>query len=227
MAACYIKALQTVQLEGPYLLGGWSMGGVVAFEMAQQLHAQGQWVALLALLDARIPSPDEDFAEEDFEARLLVDFVRYFGLSLDPWESLSRLPKNELFTRVLKQAKRAGLVPAELEVSQAHRFVQLLKSDFQATRNYVLHLYPGRVTLFKAGEELAGTSPDPTLGWSKWAAGGVEVHVVAGNHANMVYKPHVEVLAEKLRACLNQVQSAEAMGHRWRQATDQLLKEAQ
>jgi len=227
MAAYYIKALQTVQLEGPYLLGGWSMGGVVAFEMAQQLHAQGQRVALLALLDARMPTPDEKFAEEDFAARLLVDFVRYFGLSLDPWESLSRLPKEELLTRVLEQAKRASLVPQELEVSHAHRFVQLLKTDFRATRNYVLHLYPSRVTLFKASEELAGTSPDPTLGWSEWAAGGVEVHVVPGNHANMVYKPHVEVLAEKLRACLNQVQSAEEMVHRWSQSADQWMKEAQ
>ena len=50
------------------------MGGVVAFEMAQQLHAQGQRVALLALLDARIPTPDEDFADEDFEATLVGRF---------------------------------------------------------------------------------------------------------------------------------------------------------
>ncbi|MDD1633793.1 MAG: AMP-binding protein, partial [Methylococcaceae bacterium] len=55
MAAYYIQGLQTVQPTGPYLLGGWSMGGVVAFEMAQQLHAEGQQVALLALLDGRIP----------------------------------------------------------------------------------------------------------------------------------------------------------------------------
>ena len=84
MAAYYINAMRTVQAEGPYLLGGWSMGGVVAFEMAQQLHAQGQRAALLALLDTRIPTADEEFADEDFEVTLLVDFVRYFGLSLDP-----------------------------------------------------------------------------------------------------------------------------------------------
>ena len=60
MAAYYIQAMQTVQPTGPYLLGGWSMGGVVAFEMAQQLHAQGQRVALLALLDGRIPTLRRD-----------------------------------------------------------------------------------------------------------------------------------------------------------------------
>ena len=58
-------------------------------------------------------------------------------------------------------------------------------------------------------KSLRATSPDPTLGWSEWAAGGVEVHLVPGNHANLVYEPHVEVLAEKLRACLSQAQSAE------------------
>ena len=93
MAAYYIQALQTVQPTGPYLLGGWSMGGVVAFEMAQQLHAQGQRVALLALLDSRIPTPDETFPEEDAEAILLVE--RYFGISFGPMESLAELSKDE------------------------------------------------------------------------------------------------------------------------------------
>ncbi|MDZ4347202.1 MAG: amino acid adenylation domain-containing protein, partial [Candidatus Binatia bacterium] len=226
MAADYTKALRTVQPKGPYLLGGWSMGGLVAFEMAQQLHAQGQSVDLLALLDARITPPDEKVPDADFEAMLLADFVRYFGLSLDLANSLSQLPRDEVLNHVLELAQSAGLVPPDVEVSQAHRFVELLKSDFQATRNYELQLYPGRVTLFKAGEELEGTSPDPTLGWREWAVEEVEVHVVAGNHANMVYEPHVEVLAEKLRDCLNHAQSAHERLTR-SLSTDPLIKEAQ
>ena len=209
MAAYYIEALRTVQPAGPYLLGGWSMGGFVALEMAQQLRAQGEMVALLALLDTRIPTADEELDDEDFDARLLVDFIRYFGLSLDPRDSLAGLPKHELLERVLAHAKRAGLMPSDIEVSQAQPFIELCKADFRATQNYVLHQYPGRITLFKAGQELAGTSSDPTLGWSQWAAAGVDVHVVPGNHATMVYKPHVEVLAGKLRACLDQVQATE------------------
>ncbi|HEY9157249.1 amino acid adenylation domain-containing protein [Candidatus Binatus sp.] len=209
MAAYYIEALRTVQPWGPYLLGGWSMGGVVALEMAQQFQAQGQTVALLALLDTRIPTADEELDDEDFDARLLIDFVRYFGLSLDLRDSLARLPKHELLERVLEHAKRAGLMPSDIDVSQAQPFIELCKADFRATQNYALHRYPGRITLFKAGQELAGTSSDPALGWSDWAAGGVDVHIVPGNHATMVYKPHVEVLAEKLRACLDQAQATE------------------
>lgn len=210
MAAYYLEALQSVQSEGPYFLGGWSMGGVVAFEMAQQLLAQGQRVALVALLDARIPTPDEDVAEEDLEATLLGDVVRYCGLSLGSWDSLTRLSKHELLTRVLEQAKSAGLVPPDIQAFQAQRFLELCKADFRATRSYVLQRYAGRVTLFKASQELGGTASDSTLGWSKWAAGGVDVHVVPGNHANMVYKPHVEVLAEKLRACVKEGARGEA-----------------
>ena len=205
MATYYIEAIRSLEAEGPYCIGGWSAGGVVAFEMAQQLHAQGHKVALLTLLDARLPTAEEDFADEDFEATLLADFIRYFGLSLGYRESLARLPKDELLTRVLEQAKLAGLVPNDVEASQAHPFIELCKADFRATRNYLPRRYPGRITLFRAAQELTGMSSDPTLGWNKWAAEGVDVHVVPGNHASMVYKPHVEVLAQKLTFCLSQV----------------------
>ncbi len=206
MAACYVEAIQSVQSEGPYLLGGWSMGGEIAFEMAQQLHARGQRVALLALLDARIPSTAENVTDEDFEAMLMADVVRYFGLSADFSASLAFLPQDELLARVLEQGKRAGLIPADIEAAQAHRLIELCKSDFRASRNYVLRRYPGRVTLFKASENLSGNPIDPTLGWSDWAEGGVDVQIVPGNHATMVYKPNVETLAEKLATCIEQVQ---------------------
>jgi amino acid adenylation domain-containing protein len=227
MAACYIEAIRSVQPEGPYLLGGWSMGGEIAFEMAQQFHAQGQRVALLALLDARIPSSGENVADEDFEAILLADVVRYFGLPKDFSESLALIPQNELLARVLEQGKRSGLIPADIEASQAHRLIELCKSDFRASRNYVLHRYPGRVTLFRAREDLSGNRLDPTLGWSDWADGGVDVQIVPGNHATMVYKPNVETLAEKLAACIDQVHlEPECLSNRI-EPSNELLKDSQ
>jgi thioesterase domain-containing protein len=208
MAAYYIEAMQSVQPTGPYNIAGWSMGGVVAFEMAHQLRAQGQLVALLALLDGRIPTPDETFPDEDSEAILLAE--RYFGVSFGSMESLAALPKDQQLALVLQQAKSAGLVPAELDAAQARRFVALLRSNLRATQSYALRRYPGGVTFFKASEMPAGASPDSTMGWSDWADGGVEVHVVPGNHANLMYEPHVAALAGKLAACLSQTRSAEA-----------------
>jgi len=226
MATHYINALRTVQSAGPYHLGGWSMGGVIAFEMAQQLHAQGQEVDFLALLDARVPSSDDSFEGENFEASLLADFIRYFGLSLEPRELAVEAPSDELLSRVLEHAKAAGLVPSDVDAAQARPFVELCKADFRATRNYAMHRYPGRVMLFKAAQELAVPAADPTLGWSTWAAGGVDVHVVSGNHATMVYSPHVESLAEAIKTCLSQTQSPMELLADGRESSDGMKKAA-
>jgi thioesterase domain-containing protein len=64
------------------------------------------------------------------------------------------------------------------------------------------------MTFFKASETLTGDSTDPTMGWRDWVSG-VEVHIVPGNHANMMYQPHVAALARRLAECLNQAQSGE------------------
>ena len=90
---------------------------------------------------AGFPLSDETFPEEDAEAISLVE--RYFGISFGPMESLAELPKDEQLAFMLEQAKSAGLVPAELDVSQARRFVELLRNDLRATQNYGLRLYPG------------------------------------------------------------------------------------
>ncbi len=219
MAAYYIQAMRTVQPKGPYLLGGWSMGGVVAFEMAQQLHAQGELVALLAMFDGRIPTPGVIFPEQDLEAISLVE--RYFGISFGPMESLTELPEDHQLAFILEQAKISGLVPAELDAFQARRFVALLRSDLRATQNYQLHVYAGRITFFKANETLENPSSDPTMGWGDWARGGVEVHIVPGNHANMIYEPHVEVLARKLTECLHEAQAAQVGAVRTEEKPDQ------
>jgi thioesterase domain-containing protein/acyl carrier protein len=219
MAATYLQAVRSVQPTGPYLLGGWSMGGVVAFEMAQQLHGQGQNVALLAIFDGRIPTPDAIFPEQDLDAISLVE--RYFGISFGPIESLTDLPEDDQLAVILEQAKSSGLVPAELDAAQARRFIAQLRSDLRATQNYQLHVYGGRITFFKASETLENTSGDPTMGWSDWARGGVEVHIVPGNHANLIYEPHVEVLARKLTECLNAAQALQAGRDRTEEKSDQ------
>jgi len=133
----------------------------------------------------------------------MADVVRYFGLSTDFGKSLALLPHDELLARVLEEGKKGGLIPADIEPSQAQRLIELCKSDFRASRNYVMHRYPGRVTLFRAIDDPSGDHLDPTLGWSDWAEGGVEVQHVPGNHATMVYKPNVETLAQKLAECID------------------------
>jgi len=62
LASFYLESVRSVQASGPYALGGYSMGGVMAFEMARQLQAQGESVALLAILDAWSPGSHLPFS---------------------------------------------------------------------------------------------------------------------------------------------------------------------
>src|SRR5262249_39565166 len=78
MAADYLEAVQTVQPHGPYLLGGWSMGGLIALEMAKQLEAQGEEVRLLALFDTKALDDEAEVIEEE---SLLASFALHLGLS--------------------------------------------------------------------------------------------------------------------------------------------------
>ncbi|MBW4632889.1 MAG: amino acid adenylation domain-containing protein [Iphinoe sp. HA4291-MV1] len=181
MAAHYIEAMQTVQPQGPYLLGGWSFGGLVAFEMAQQLQAQGQQVSLLALLDTYPVTEDEELNEADDVAFLEDLLTGNNGALLG--------------------------IPPELELAQAQRLQQVFKSHIQAANNYSPQPYPGKITLFLAQEEVEADSEDLTLGWNKLANQGVELHLVPGDHYSMISKPNVQVLAEKLQVYLERSQT--------------------
>jgi thioesterase domain-containing protein/aryl carrier-like protein len=206
MAAHYIEELRNVEPEGPYRLGGWSMGGVIAFEMARQLVKQGQEVSWLALVDSRLQKIDRDPAEDEDEAMLLAIFAQDMGLSLDNLDiSLSHfhsLDPAEQLAYVLQQAKADNLVPADLDLLHVQHLYSIFKINLRALRSYAPEIYPGRTTLFKADEQLFGTLDDPTTGWGQLAAGGVDVHTVPGNHFTIVREPHVTVLAEQLMSSL-------------------------
>jgi amino acid adenylation domain-containing protein len=209
MAAHYIEALRTVQPDGPFLLGGWSMGGVVAYEMAQQLHAQGQSVRRLVLLDSRAATVGEAPPPQD-EITHLVGFALHLGLSLDhltiSWDQLHQLEPDDQLAYVLQQAGRANLVPPDIGLAQVQRLYRLFKTNVQAIQRYIPQAYPGRVTLFQADEPVGEAPQDSTLGWGQLAAGGVEIHVTPGNHYTMIREPHVQALAQRLRACLARAQ---------------------
>jgi amino acid adenylation domain-containing protein len=107
MAARYVEAVRAVQPAGPYLLGGWSMGGSVAFEMARQLKARGEEVALLALFDSRAPAGSPPPAED--HAALLRHFAQDIGFWSDrhTLEVLSHLDPAQQLVYIMAQAKLA------------------------------------------------------------------------------------------------------------------------
>jgi thioesterase domain-containing protein len=199
MAARYVEELQKVQSEGPYLLGGWSLGGLVAFEMAQQLRGRGHEISLLALFDSYVPRTPGQSEEIDDDA-LLVQFISDIsGLyNLEPEQSSNTI--EERLAALLQEVVRKGCAPPDLNLQQLRRLFEVFRANVRAMLSYEPQLYPGRITFFRASEQIADV--DPAHAWRNLAADGVEVHVVPGDHYTMLREPSVQVMAEGLKVCI-------------------------
>jgi amino acid adenylation domain-containing protein len=183
MAEHYLAAIRQVQPEGPYQLAGWSFGGTVALEMAQQIQKAGQSVTLLAVIDTRLYSTR--FAT-------LWHGSRVFLTSMLPqlWPYISEYVR-------LQTAEPGGRTKLpNLKTSEVKRLLQVFQANLRADSRYRPRRYQGRVTLFKAAQD------DSTWGWGDIAAGGVALHQIPGHHMNVLRPPQVQVLAQKLSACL-------------------------
>ncbi|KYC36320.1 hypothetical protein WA1_42115 [Scytonema hofmannii PCC 7110] len=201
MATKYIEALRVVQPEGPYFLGGSSFGGTVAFEMAQQLLAVGEEIALLALIDT--PGPGQMPVKiEDDELQILT-YILNVGANLSvSLDHLRQLEPDERLLHFLEEARQSMRLPPDYGLCDLRFFFNIFKVDVQAMRNYTPRTYPGRVIFFRANERDATNPQNPELAWVNLAAGGLEVYEVPGNHITMNYTPNVQVIAERLRTYL-------------------------
>jgi amino acid adenylation domain-containing protein len=208
MAARYLDELRAVQPVGPYLLGGWSFGGVVAFEMAQQLVFQEQEVALIALLDAWAPKASSHaVSDNDSPTALLEHFLLDLGTPFAgelraAYETLKGLDPDLQVNYALELARQFHLVPPSISLAQINHQLEVLRGNLQALNDYVPRLYPNRLSVFRASEADANGDVDATLGWSNLSAHPVELYDVPGNHYSVLAKPHVETLAEKMRDCI-------------------------
>lgn len=199
LAERYVNCVLQVQPDGPYFLGGYSMGAIAAFEMARQLKTAGMEVKLLALLDMWVLSPDEITEIDD--ALVLSGFLGGYL----PVEFLRNLPQNEQVPYVCQRLKELGWLDKDVTVAQIQRIVRVCKMNDLAVQAFKPSSYPGKITLFRAQQErdaARGSRPrtqERSLGWSRFAE--VDVHDVPGNHDNLMMSPHVEELANVLRGC--------------------------
>ncbi|MEK8015950.1 MAG: thioesterase domain-containing protein, partial [Candidatus Parabeggiatoa sp.] len=203
MATQYIEAIRVIQPEGPYFIGGSSFGGTVAFEMAQQLHAQAQQVALLAMIDTPglgyMPTKLADDAEI---LAYLLEVGENILVSVD---ELRKLEPDEQLLYCLEQMNRANRTLSDLDMTHFRNVLKLFKVNSEAMWNYIPQVYPGRVIFFRAKEREAFLPHHPEMAWIDLAAEGIEIYVVPGNHITMNYPPHVQFLAKRLKVCLESV----------------------
>ena len=195
MASYYIQAIQTVQPHGPYFLFGWSLGGIVAFEMAQQLYRQGEQIAFLASVDY-----DPLFTTSELENDDAVLMVWLLGQEIEPCLSeIKQLAPQEKLLYVLEQAKQKNLVPEEFNLAEVQHLLEINKLNILALGKYQPQLYSGAMIVIQASE----TETDLASVWNEFVEK-VDAHVIPGNHYNMVKTPQVQILAQILQKYLDQ-----------------------
>jgi amino acid adenylation domain-containing protein/FkbM family methyltransferase len=216
MAAAYIEELRRFQLEGPYFLSGFCFGGLLALEVAQQLTAAGQEVALLMLIQSMHPNvfhfkPGTSvFRRWWYRATKRVDLER---------ENRSHAPNGYLLERCRTgwDMVRARTAIAFDKVTGKHRadlsglpktyiFESLRIEHGRALNKYAPRPYNGRVVLFRASKQLSGLLADEYLGWKSFFDGHFEICEVPGHQQNLMLQPNVRRLASELSARLKAAQ---------------------
>ncbi|HEY1232585.1 MAG TPA: alpha/beta fold hydrolase, partial [Candidatus Binatia bacterium] len=217
IAAHYLEEIRVVQPRGPYFLGGYSVGGIVAFEAAQQLTKQGQEVALLFLLDSHFPGVDirtsrnESFPDKvrgHFRNMVLLGYEEKLSYFLAKAKERIKFAFNQTEIGLRELLKK---VVCRVYLAMGHTLPPHLRGFYifyliyrQAWRNYTPKPYSGSAIYIKAEKR----NGDFALHWARLMAGRLEVHEVAGcNHWEIMKEENVHFWAERLKACLSQAQS--------------------
>ncbi len=200
MAAHYICEIKQVQPQGPYFIGGYSGGGIVAYEMALQLQTAGDAVGALVLLDSPAPVLPTRTSSE----RLTRQWEKLQEQGIGYLRRLARDRIHAEADRVVRTVER----PLARFFPFRYRMNGVQEAWLEAAAAYRPAAYQGTAMLFRAANPDAmavGTSVilDNQNGWGPYVKGGIEVSACPGNHNSMCEQPHVRVLARRLRSYLD------------------------
>ena len=205
MAHDYVEAVRAVQPTGPYLLGGWSMGGLVALEMARRLRELGQEVALVALIDSPAPEklarPDEAERVAWFMRDIAGTAGRPFTL---PAEALRPLGAEQRLAFALERAHEAGVVARDVDLPQLQRLLRVFEADTKAMDQWTPRQVDVRAVLLKAADDTVARAD--TAAWRPWV-GNLEARTLAGDHYSLLSPAGVDTLVAVLRMSLTRAES--------------------
>jgi amino acid adenylation domain-containing protein len=218
IASNYVKEIQKIQPSGPYFLGGWCMGGTVAYEMAQILRSSGERVALVVMIETnRWKKYPKRLPTVSFPLHVIhrtIDRI-YYELSVHRTLGnkgrvlyLLRKLKDRILMTQVKIEKLIEWIFNKIKIKIPHTRVfklnALAEMHDKAIRNYNPNPYYGNVVMFRANKQPLGIYPDPTLGWSEYIKGKLELYEFPGHHLNTFIEPSVKDLAQKLKVCIKE-----------------------
>ena len=210
MAAEYLTEIRMLQPEGPYFIGGYSLGGLVAFEAAQQLKEQDQEVTLLVMLDPTIPggggvgSKSLGFTGSGITQRNreVAKYLKRFGsLSLNEAQNWICDRLNWKFNQVMGRVKMlacTAMLGLGQKVPARFRRFYFMKAGLQAARNYIPKVYNGRVIILST----ENSERNHASYWSRLVGLKLDIYKMPGGHLDAIQGAHVKAWAEQLGACL-------------------------
>jgi thioesterase domain-containing protein/acyl carrier protein len=207
IAAYFIAAVREAQPEGPYHLGGWSFGGMIAFEMARQLSAAGAEVGLVAMLDTSIPTPRGKVEDTLDHARVLqrivADLVGWAAASSVRVEAIRHLPPREQALAAVRQIRMKSL--PESRVDEVLALTAVRQCNLRALVTYEPGIYEGELSYFRtAASERALPRDGAVEFWGSKALGGMKLHRIGGSHGSILEAPYVNDVAGHIQTAISQ-----------------------
>jgi amino acid adenylation domain-containing protein len=208
LAGCVVKAIREFQPHGPYCLGGWCLWGVLMYEVAQQIIAQGDEVALLVMIDSSYPTHR---AKLPYFARIQAALEKsVYHATLVARSKVAEIPAY-LSQRITMLRGRVMAIWQRLEYLRAIQHADgplemNLDPVIFAAATYHPKPYPSPVALFQAVERPSGKHWDLRYVWEKLIRGSFESHDIVGGHDGMFKEPYVAALGSELKNSLEQAQ---------------------
>ena len=197
MAGDYLGEIRAVQPAGPYHLLGWSFGGLIAYEMACQLQAAGEEVALLALLDTPLYQPEASGAEIT-DASIIETLIDILGLEKIIPGAAQAITDLDSF---VDAARHSGVWPADFSTAEAAGIIELFKLNVEQGSRYLPGRYRGSLLLFRAMETPGDN--DCYFDWSAKVEGEIGVVPLPCTHNRVPLEPYASAIARILRLRLS------------------------
>ena len=215
MAAYYAEEIRRVQPSGPYYLGGYCMGGDIAYEVARQLQAEGEEVPILTVID---PPPADLSERRPLSGRFLLDFIHNSPYWLREFMRLGggeissrvrrkvRIAARTLWQKIRAQSTAQGMSATDV-IDQAEELPEyrqkLIESHLEALIHYDHAGYDGEVIVFEAKSRPLLNPGNSANEWIDYVNRPITIHTVPGSHSSMLHKPHVFELANYLQRSLD------------------------
>lgn len=200
MASEYIREIRAVQAHGPYLLGGWSFGGVVCLEIAHQLTMQNECVDIMALIDSAPNVFRELSTDKERDLFILNLVLLEVGLEQVNIETLEHLPSADIVDHLYQKIKQQSRQPNVVVKQDVKHRVNVMRKLLKVILDYKQPKYLGGISLFKAEQPLhkfIGLSS--SLGWDDYVEHVEQVQTIPGNHFTLLHGSHVELLASYIK----------------------------